>query len=78
MMPPALLAQCVGATIEAVVDLTDAKTERERMEVLRCIMAMAAADLYKIVGKAQTQAQLADLSGAFDRAEAKLKGKLDA
>lgn len=69
----------VMRSVGALVDGINPDTEADRINILRCILGVSAAELCKIIGTKGTQTELASLGAALSQVETLLKkGTLNA
>lgn len=69
----------VMKSVGAIIDGLEPDNERDRINILRCILGVSAAELCKIIGEDGIQTELESLRVALDQVREKLRrGKLDA
>jgi len=78
MMPPEQAAFVVAESLKTLTEAIEPRHDRDRILILRCILALTAAEIYKLTDAARVDMELLSLAEAMRGIVNRAGGKLDA
>lgn len=78
MMPPDQAAYVVAESLKVLIETVNPEHDRDRILILRCILALTAAEIYKLTDADRVDMELLSLAEAMRGIVKRAGGKLDA